>query len=141
VRTQDDEFVPGGEGIRLVTISNVCLHRIPEIIQSEGLRPVTNVLDGASYRVAPLVELIEEAQETSHTPADDLLGGSADVLEVLHALTVPPGMSWPRLLALAEDKCSRHGSFGKGSSSNQWNEAAARSNRSPNPISGITGPV
>jgi hypothetical protein len=35
----------------------------------------------------------------------------ADVLEVLRALTVTAGMSWPQLLALAEDKRSRRGGF------------------------------
>ena len=40
--------------------------RIPEIIQSEGRRPLTHVLDEASYRQALLAKLTEEAQEASH---------------------------------------------------------------------------
>jgi predicted house-cleaning noncanonical NTP pyrophosphatase (MazG superfamily) len=87
--------------------------RIPEIIQSEGRRPVTRVLDEASYRQALLAKLIEEAQEASRAAADDLPGELADVLEVLRALTVAAGMSWPQLLALAEDKRSRRGGFGR----------------------------
>jgi predicted house-cleaning noncanonical NTP pyrophosphatase (MazG superfamily) len=42
--------------------------RIPEIIQSEGRRPVTRMLDEAGYREALLAKLIEEAQEVSHPP-------------------------------------------------------------------------
>jgi len=48
--------------------------RIPEIIQSEGRRPVTRALDKASYRQALLAKLIEEAQQASHATADDLPG-------------------------------------------------------------------
>jgi predicted house-cleaning noncanonical NTP pyrophosphatase (MazG superfamily) len=87
--------------------------RIPEIIQSEGRRPVIRVLDEASYHQALLAKLIEEAQEASHATAGDLPGELADVLEVLRALTVTAGMSWPQLLALAEDTRSRRGGFGK----------------------------
>jgi predicted house-cleaning noncanonical NTP pyrophosphatase (MazG superfamily) len=87
--------------------------RVPEIIQSEGRRPVTRVLDEAAYRQALLAKLIEEAQEAGHAADDDLPGELADVLEVLRALTVTAGMSWPRLLALAEDKRSRRGGFGR----------------------------
>ena len=85
--------------------------RIPEIIQSEGRHPVTRVLDEASYRQALLVKLAEEAQEASHATASDLPGELADVLEVLRALTTTTGMSWPQLLALAEDKRSQRGGF------------------------------
>ena len=87
--------------------------RIPEIIKSDGRRPVTRVLDGASYRQALLAKLIEEAQEASHATPDCLPGELADVLEVLRALTVTAGMSWVQLLALADDKRSRRGGFGR----------------------------
>jgi predicted house-cleaning noncanonical NTP pyrophosphatase (MazG superfamily) len=87
--------------------------RIPEIIQSEGRRAVTRVLDEAGYRQALLAKLIEEAQEASHATGDELPDELADVLEVLRALTVTAGLSWPQLLAIAEDKRSRYGGFGR----------------------------
>jgi predicted house-cleaning noncanonical NTP pyrophosphatase (MazG superfamily) len=74
--------------------------RIPEIIRSEGRRPVTRVLDEASYRQALPAKLIDEAREASRAAADDLPGELADV-------------PWPQLLALAEDKRSRRGGFGR----------------------------
>jgi predicted house-cleaning noncanonical NTP pyrophosphatase (MazG superfamily) len=86
---------------------------IPEIIQAEGHRPVTRVLDDDSYCQALLAKLMEEAQEASHASAGDLPGELADVLEVLRALTMTAGMSWPQLLALADDKRSRRGGFGR----------------------------
>jgi predicted house-cleaning noncanonical NTP pyrophosphatase (MazG superfamily) len=85
--------------------------RIPEIIQSEGRRPVTRVLDEASYRQTLLAKLIEEAREAGRATADDLPGDLADVLEVVRALTLTAGISWPQLLALAEDKRSQRGGF------------------------------
>ena len=87
--------------------------RIPEIIQAEGRHPVTRVLDDAGYRQALLAKLVEEAREASHATTDDLPGELADVLEVLRALTMAAGMSWPQLLALAEDKRRRRGGFGR----------------------------
>jgi predicted house-cleaning noncanonical NTP pyrophosphatase (MazG superfamily) len=71
------------------------------------------VIDKASYRQALLAKLIEEAQEASRATADDLPGELADVLEVLRALTGTAGMSWAQLLALADDKRSRPGGFGR----------------------------
>lgn len=85
--------------------------RIPEIIQSEGRRPVTRLLDEASYRQALLAKLLEEAQEATRAAPGDLPGELADVLEVLQALTATAGLSWPQLLTLAEDKRSRRGGF------------------------------
>jgi predicted house-cleaning noncanonical NTP pyrophosphatase (MazG superfamily) len=87
--------------------------RIPEIIQAEGRRPVTRVLDDAGYRQALLAKLVEEAREARHATAGDLPGELADVLEVLRALTITAGISWPQLLALAEDKRGRRGGFGR----------------------------
>ena len=87
--------------------------RIPEIIRSEGHRPVTRVLDETSYREALLAKLLEEAREARHATPGGLPGELADVLEVLRALTVTAGMSWTQLLALADDKRSQRGGFGQ----------------------------
>jgi hypothetical protein len=48
-----------------------------------------------------------------HATPDGLPGELADVLEVLRALTGTAGMSWAQLLALADDKRSRRGGFGR----------------------------
>lgn len=60
----------------------------------------------------------------------DLPGELTDVLEILRALTMTAGISWPQLLALAKDKSSGAAASEEGSSPNQWNETAARPNRS-----------
>ena len=87
--------------------------RIPEIIQTDGGRPVTCVLGEASYRQALLAKLIEEAEEAANAAADDLAGELADVLEVLRALAGTAGMTWPQLIAAANDKRGRRGGFEK----------------------------
>jgi len=89
------------------------------------------VLDKASYRQALLAKLIEEAQEASHATAGGLPGELADVLEVLRALTgrraCPGRNSSPLPTTSAADAAGSE----EGSSSNQWNKAAARLNRLP----------
>jgi predicted house-cleaning noncanonical NTP pyrophosphatase (MazG superfamily) len=111
--------------------------RIPEIIKSEGHRPVTRVLGEASYRQALLAKLIEEAREASHATADDLPGELADVLEVLRALTGTAGMSWAQLLALADDKRSRRDGFGR----RIFLESAEQGGRTVEPPPGAAGPA
>jgi predicted house-cleaning noncanonical NTP pyrophosphatase (MazG superfamily) len=96
--------------------------RIPEIIQSNGRRPVTRVLEEGSYRQALLAKLREEAQGASHATADDLPGELAGVLEVLRALTVTavcPGRNSSRLPTISAIGVA---ASEEGSSSKQWNE-------------------
>jgi len=85
--------------------------RIPEIIQSQGHRPITRVLDDASYKAALLAKLAEEASEAQAAAAEDLPAELADVLEVIKALVSALGMSWAQLLGLAADKRTRNGGF------------------------------
>ena len=85
--------------------------RIPAIIEADGRRPVTRVLDQASYRRALLDKLAEEAGEAARANAADLPEELADLLEVLRALTAAAGMSWEELVALADDKRNRRGGF------------------------------
>jgi predicted house-cleaning noncanonical NTP pyrophosphatase (MazG superfamily) len=87
--------------------------RIPEIIRTEGRHPVTRVLDNASYQVALLAKLLEEAREATVAVASDLPNELADVLEVLRALVATAGMSWADLVSLATEKRSRRGGFEK----------------------------
>ncbi|HUY45841.1 MAG TPA: nucleoside triphosphate pyrophosphohydrolase [Streptosporangiaceae bacterium] len=87
--------------------------RIPEIIELRGDRPVTRVLDDATYRAALLAKLVEESEEARQATAADLPGELADVLEVLHALTASAGLTWDQMEAAAAAKRARRGGFGK----------------------------
>jgi predicted house-cleaning noncanonical NTP pyrophosphatase (MazG superfamily) len=87
--------------------------RIPEIIKSQGHHPVARVLDDASYQVALLAKLAEEAHEAEEAPAEQLPDELADILEVTQTLTAAVGMSWAQLLALAAEKRTQRGGFEK----------------------------
>lgn len=69
-----------------VTYNKLVRDRIPEIIQSQGHRAVTHVLDDDSYHAALLAKLVEEAQEARDASAQELPAELADVLQVLQAL-------------------------------------------------------
>jgi predicted house-cleaning noncanonical NTP pyrophosphatase (MazG superfamily) len=66
--------------------------RIPEIIQAEGQRPVTRILDENGYRAALLAKLVEEAQEARAAEAGELAA---------------------ELLAIATAKRAERGGFGR----------------------------
>jgi predicted house-cleaning noncanonical NTP pyrophosphatase (MazG superfamily) len=85
--------------------------RIPEIIQADGHRAVTRVLDEESYRAALLEKLTEEAHEVRQAPAEQLVAELADVLEVLKALAKAHGLTWDQILVTAATKSAERGAF------------------------------
>lgn len=94
-----------------VAYNKLVRDKIPEIIQSDGRRAVTRVLDERSYRAALLAKLLEEANEAQEAPADDLPSELADVLEVIHALLTGLDMTWDQLADLADSKRTQRGGF------------------------------
>ena len=94
-----------------ITYSKLVRDRIPEIIQADGHRAVTRVLDEESYRVALLEKLTEEAHEARQAPAGQLAGELADVLEVLRAISEANGLSWDHILEIATRKRTERGAF------------------------------
>lgn len=94
-----------------ISYSKLVRDRIPEIIQAEGHRAVTRVLDEESYRVALLEKLAEEAHEARQASAEQLAAELADVLEVLQALAEAHGLSWNHILEIAARKCTERGAF------------------------------
>lgn len=94
-----------------VTYNRLVRDRIPEIIEADGYRPVTTVLDDHGYRAALLAKLVEEAQEAAEASADALAGELADVLEVLESLAPAIGTTWRQILALAAAKREHRGGF------------------------------
>jgi predicted house-cleaning noncanonical NTP pyrophosphatase (MazG superfamily) len=94
-----------------VAYNKLVRDRIPEIIESDGHRVVTRLLDDQSYRAALLAKLLEEAREASDAPKEFLPAELADVLEVVQALAIAMGMTWDQLLTLAADKRAQRGGF------------------------------
>jgi predicted house-cleaning noncanonical NTP pyrophosphatase (MazG superfamily) len=84
---------------------------IPRIIEADGGRPVTRVLDRAGYLAALRAKLIEEAEEARAASDRQLRSELADVLEVLRALAAAHGMSWEDVVAEAARKRDERGGF------------------------------
>jgi len=85
--------------------------QIPRVIEADGGRPVTRVLDQAGYLVALRAKLVEEAEEAQEAPDGQLRPELADVLEVLQALATAHGMSWEDVVAEATLKRDERGGF------------------------------
>jgi predicted house-cleaning noncanonical NTP pyrophosphatase (MazG superfamily) len=99
-----------GPGMQ-VTYNKLIRDRIPEVIQADGRRAVTRVLDSCGYQSALLAKLVEEANEAQMASADDLPGELADILEVLQTLVAVLAMTWEELLLLASAKRRQRGGF------------------------------
>lgn len=84
---------------------------VPEIIQADGHKAVTRVLDEDNYRAALLEKLAEEAREARQAPAGQLAGELADVLGVLQAIAQAHGLVWGDILAIAARKRAERGAF------------------------------
>lgn len=94
-----------------VTCNKLIRDRIPEVIQADGRRAVTRVLDSRDYQPALLAKLVEEAAEARAASPDDLPAELADLFEVLRALLPTLGMSWRDLTELAAAKRRQRGGF------------------------------
>jgi predicted house-cleaning noncanonical NTP pyrophosphatase (MazG superfamily) len=94
-----------------VTYNKLIRDRIPEIIEADGHRAITRVLDSDAYRDALLAKLVEEAHEAQAASTDTLPAELADVLEVLLALVPTLGMTWQELTALAATRRDQRGGF------------------------------
>ena len=94
-----------------ISYSKLVRDRIPEIIQADGHRAVTRVLDEDSYRAALLEKLVEEAHEARQAPAEQLPGELADVLEVLQAIAEAHSLGWNHILETATRKRTERGAF------------------------------
>jgi predicted house-cleaning noncanonical NTP pyrophosphatase (MazG superfamily) len=84
---------------------------IPRIIEADGGKPVTRVLDQAGYLAALRAKLLEEAEEAQAAPDRQLRAELADVLEVLRALATAHGLNWEDVEAEAARKRDERGGF------------------------------
>jgi predicted house-cleaning noncanonical NTP pyrophosphatase (MazG superfamily) len=98
----------------------VTIHRklvrdgIPDLIRSEGRRPVVEVLAADERRGALLAKLVEEAAEAADAEGADLAEELADVLEVVRALAAELGLSLGDVTELADGKTAARGGFARG---------------------------
>ena len=83
---------------------------IPAMIERDGARAVTRILQGAEYR-ARLEEKLDEEVAEFHRSGE--LEELADVLEVVYALCAAQGRSVDELNAVCRKKRDERGGFGR----------------------------
>jgi len=82
--------------------------RIPEIIEANGLRSTTRILDDDEYAVLLNAKLTEELSEFLTSGEIEEL---ADLVEIVQAIAVSRGLSWSEFEALRFAKSETKGGF------------------------------
>lgn len=82
--------------------------KIPEMIQAQGQRPITQVLSDEAYRRCLEAKLDEEVAEYHESKTMEEL---ADILEVLLALNTAAGGTTEELLSVYREKHRERGGF------------------------------
>ncbi len=82
--------------------------KIPEIIEAAGKKPVTHILDEASYLAELDRKLNEECAEYQESKSMEEL---ADMLEVMYAIADARGYSVAELEAVRQKKAAERGGF------------------------------
>jgi predicted house-cleaning noncanonical NTP pyrophosphatase (MazG superfamily) len=89
-------------------INKLVRDRIPVIIQEQGRKATTRILDDKEYISELRKKLQEEAQEFL---TDDTLEELADVMEVIYALAKAKGASKEELENIRKNKAKERGRF------------------------------
>ncbi|AOT71910.1 nucleoside triphosphate pyrophosphohydrolase [Geosporobacter ferrireducens] len=84
--------------------------KIPDIIEAEGKRTVTAVLEKDEYYKALIVKLHEEVQEFTES---DSIEEIADILEVIDAILAAKGVTNEQVSMIQERKRTERGGFEK----------------------------
>ena len=82
--------------------------RIPEIIEIDGKKPITHILDEATYLSELDRKLNEECAEYQESKSLEEL---ADMLEVMYAIAEARGYSVAELEAVCKEKAAERGGF------------------------------
>ncbi len=82
--------------------------KIPEIMESQGKRPVIKILNREEYARALEAKLDEETEEFHRDKNAEEL---ADILEVVFALGAELGVSQEELLRIRREKAEARGGF------------------------------
>ncbi len=87
--------------------------KIPEIIESNGAKPITRILDDSEYKIYLEKKLVEETNEVLESKNEDRLEELADLLEVIKALVVIEGSNIEEVNNIAIAKSIKKGAFNK----------------------------
>lgn len=87
-------------------------YKIPEIIESNGEKPITRILSDEEYRIELEKKLLEEYKEVLKTEnSEDRVEELADMLEVIISLAKLENKSLNDIIEIANNKREKRGGF------------------------------
>ena len=87
--------------------------RIPEIIESNGEKPIISILDNNSYKEELEKKLYEEYLEVIESSYSSRIEELADMLEVINALAKLEDKTLGDVIEVAKEKSLKRGAFDK----------------------------
>ena len=85
--------------------------KIPEIILSNGEKPITRILNDEEYKIELEKKLLEEYKEVIESSGKNRLEELADMLEVIRALANIENKDLNDIINIADEKNIKRGSF------------------------------
>lgn len=82
--------------------------KIPEIIESNGEKPITRVLDEEEYKQMLDEKLLEEVNEYLESNNKEELG---DIIEVIRGICKNLGITFEEVMNVADEKRIKRGGF------------------------------
>ncbi|MBU4224162.1 nucleoside triphosphate pyrophosphohydrolase [Patescibacteria group bacterium] len=88
--------------------------KIPEIIENDGEKPITRILDDEEYKKELKNKLLEESQEAVLAEnSHELMKEIGDIFEVIEAIEKAFGLSKDEILKMKEERKQKRGGFEK----------------------------
>ena len=87
--------------------------KIPEIIEKNGEKPITRILDNAEYNEELIKKLNEEYHEVVEADEESIIEELADMLEVMESIAELHNKTLEDILATKEKKKINRGGFSK----------------------------
>ena len=87
--------------------------KIPEIIESNGEKPIIRILDNTEYNEELIKKLNEEYHEVIEADENDIIEELADMLEVMESIAELHNKTLEDILDAKEKKKIKRGGFSK----------------------------
>lgn len=88
--------------------------KIPEIIENDGEKPITRILDDEEYKKKLKNKLVEESKEAVFAKnSRELTKEIGDIFEVIEAIEKAFGIERDEVLKMKEERKQKRGGFAK----------------------------
>lgn len=96
----------------MIIYNKLVRDKIPEIIQKDNKKCVTEILDDKTYAIELKKKFIEEMEEYQNAQTDgEALEELADILEIIHSLAKIHGSTINKVEAIRKEKAKKRGGF------------------------------